>query len=118
MTYKLSLLSLFILTHFSFAARWYETYDFGHLVSQVVSYENDSAILRGNAIVLGGKDKKFTAYYDTASMNLRYLTDGSIVFKGTPWDGAHGGNSIIEGNIFLSSKPSLSWAYKGSWIDP
>ena len=51
-------------------------------------------------------------------MNLRYVTLGSIEFQGTPWDGKHGGNSLVGGELLFSSNPSLAWAYKGSWKDP
>ena len=100
------------------ASPWYNTYDFGPVVSQVVSYKDDPVILRGHAIEFNQGKNKVTAYYDSGSMNFRYLSAGRISFKGTPWDGAHGGNSIIEGDMYLSSSPSLAWAYKGSWQDP
>jgi cytochrome c551/c552 len=100
------------------AAQWYETYDFSQAISQVVSYKDEAAVIRGKAILLGSKDKPFMAYYDAGSMNLRYVTDKRIKFHGTPWDGRHGGNSEIDGNIIFTSSPSLAWAYKGNWQDP
>ncbi|WDE99217.1 c-type cytochrome [Lentisphaera profundi] len=100
------------------AAQWYETYDFSQVSSQVVSYQDEAAVLRGNAVLLGSGKSQYTAYYDTGDMNLRYVTDKRIKFHGTPWDGKHGGNSQVDGKIFLSSAASLSWAYKGSWKDP
>ena len=109
---------LVILTSSLSAQRWYTTYDFGQVSSQVVSYQDEAALLRGNAVLLGDDKNVHTAYYDTGSMNLRYVSDARIQFKGTPWDGSHGGNSIIDGKIFLSSEASLAWAYKGSWKDP
>ncbi|MDD7986464.1 cytochrome c [Lentisphaera marina] len=100
------------------AANWYETYDFSQAISQVVSYKNEPAMVRAKAILLGSKDKTFMAYYDAGSMNLRYLTDKRMKFHGTPWDGRHGGNSSVDGNLIFSSSPSLAWAYKGKWQDP
>ena len=99
------------------AKHWYETYDFSQVSSQVVSL-NEDTILRCKSVLLGQGKDQFSAYYDSGSMNLRYVVKGRIHFSGTPWDGFHGGTSGIKGKILINSAPSLAWAYKGSWKDP
>ncbi|NQZ59121.1 MAG: cytochrome C, partial [Lentisphaeraceae bacterium] len=99
-------------------AGWWETYDYGQVSSQVLSYKKDKVILRGQAVKLDFNDQKITAYYDTGDMNLRYVALAAMSFNGTPWNGSHGGNSQVQGELFFSNSPSLAWAYKGSWEDP
>jgi mono/diheme cytochrome c family protein len=97
---------------------WWSNYDYSQISSQVVSRNQEPALLRGQAIKLGLDKQKITAYYDTGDMNLRYVALDAITFNGTPWNGSHGGNSLITGDLLFSNKASLAWAYKGSWKDP
>ncbi|NQZ58149.1 MAG: cytochrome C, partial [Lentisphaeraceae bacterium] len=98
-------------------ADWYDTYDYSQVSSQVLTYKKDD-ILRGNAVKMGQGDQLFNAYYDTGSMNLRYVGKGKFRFNGAPWKGSHRGNSHIEGELIYQSSTSLAWAYNGSWEDP
>ena len=100
------------------AAQWYESYDFSQVSSQVLSHQDEATVLRGNAVLMGEGKNLYTAYYDTGDMNLRYVSSGRLKFNGTPWNGSHGGNSNVQGELLFSSKPSLAWAYKGAWKDP
>ncbi len=117
--FYIAILGLIISTNCVHAKEyWFDNVDFSQVTSQVVNYKKDAAILRGNAVILETGKDLFTAYYDTGNMNLRYVNTGKLKFHGTPWDGKHGGNSIVAGNVFLSSGTSLAWAYNGSWADP
>ncbi|EDM27711.1 probable large, multifunctional secreted protein [Lentisphaera araneosa HTCC2155] len=99
------------------AKQWYESYDFSQVSSQVVSLGDDT-ILRGKSVLMGQGKDQYSAYYDSGSMNLRFVAKGRINFNGTPWNGSHGGNSNIKSEVLLNSAPSLAWAYKSSWNDP
>lgn len=115
--WRSALTTLTLLTASANAADWYEDYDYSQVSSQVLSYKQDD-ILRGNAVKMGKGDQLFNAYYDTGSMNLRYVGKGKFQFKGTPWNGSHGSNSLIQGELLYQSSASLAWAYNGSWTDP
>ena len=79
---------------------------------------NEDTILRCKSVLLGQGKEQFSAYYDSASMNLRFVAEGRIHFNGTPWNGSHGGNSGIKGKLLINSAPGLFWAYKGSLERP
>ncbi|MDU0355354.1 DUF6797 domain-containing protein [Paraglaciecola aquimarina] len=109
------------LLHFSSLAKpsdWWQTYDYSQVSAQVVSRGDDTPILRGRAVKLDTDEHAISAFYDVGSMNLRYVTLGSIQFKGTPWDGSHGGNSLIGGELFLQSGTLLAWTENDNWLDP
>ncbi|MGJ8680814.1 c-type cytochrome [Paraglaciecola sp.] len=97
---------------------WWKTYDYSQVSAQVLSRGNDLPLLRGRAVKLDVGSQQISAFYDVGSMNLRYVTLGSIYFKGTPWDRSHGGNSLVDGELLFSSQSSLAWTENDNWVDP
>ena len=107
----------------SLPGQWWREIDTGPFIADTIftAREGDLAALKGLAIKLGAA-RDVSVVFDTELLAWRAGFDGALVLAGTPWDGAHGGNSHFpEGErlfFFQNAPTSLGFAVDGNWTDP
>jgi mono/diheme cytochrome c family protein len=105
------------------AAPWWHEIDTGPFIADtfLTAPNGEVAALKGLAIKVGPK-REFSFLFDTELLCWRAGFEGAVVLDGTPWSGAHGGNSHLPvgDNLFFfqNASTSLGFALNGDWTDP
>src|SRR4051812_6161906 len=105
------------------APQWWREIDTGPFIADTFlnGPTGDVVALKGLAIKLGGA-RDVSVVFDTELLCWRAGFDGAVLLNGTPWDGAHGGNSHYPAGdaifFFQNTPATLGIAVNGEWRDP
>ncbi len=104
------------------AAQWWKEIDTGPFIADTMMTADgkDVVALKGLAIKLGAA-RDVSVVFDTELLAWRGGFDGTIQLDGTPWSGAHGGNTRYPAGsdrFFFRNGAGLGWAIDGKWSDP
>lgn len=104
-------------------AKWWEIMDTGPFITdtfKIFGAEGEIGVLKGVAIKLG-ENEDHTVVFDSETLRMVAGISGNISLSGTSWDGRHGGNSYIPGDLskyFFATNWGPGWAVDGDWADP
>ncbi len=99
------------------------TVDTGRFQADTIALGNEMGeigALKGLAIFVGPKEGS-TFLFDTETLRMSGISEGGIKRAGTPWDGRHGGNTVLSSDTktylaYTRSGPGV--AISGDWTDP